>query len=79
MPYAGVKTSHTMLAAFNYYEGTPHGPTLSAYIKETYDINLGVRQCQRLFHELGYSKIRPQVFPSKGYEDTEARNEFKKT
>jgi len=55
------------------------GPTLSAYIKETYDINLGVRQCQRLFHELGYSKIRPQVFPSKGYEDTEARNEFKKT
>lgn len=55
------------------------GPTLSAYIKKTYDIELSTRQCQRLFHELGYSKIRPQVFPSKGYEDTEARNEFKKT
>ena len=55
------------------------GPTLSAYIKEKYDIKLGVRQCQRLFHELGYSKIRPQVFPSKGYEDTETRNVFKKT
>lgn len=55
------------------------GSTLSAYIKKTYEIELGVRQCQRLFHELGYSKIRPQVFPSKGYEDTEARNEFKKT
>ena len=55
------------------------GPTLSAYIKKTYGIDLCTRQCQRLFHELGYSKIRPQVFPSKGYEDTEARNEFKKT
>ena len=55
------------------------GPTLSTYINKTYDIELSTRQCQRLFHELGYSKIRPQVFPSKGYEDTEARNEFKKT
>lgn len=55
------------------------GPTLSAYIKKIYDIELSVRQCQRLFHKLGYSKIRPQVFPSKGYEDTEAREEFKKT
>lgn len=55
------------------------GPTLSAYIKKKYEIKLSTRQCQRLFHELGYSKIRPQVFPSKDYEDTEARNEFKKT
>lgn len=55
------------------------GPTLSAYIKKTYDIELSTRQCQRLFHKLGYSKIRPQAFPSKGYEDTEARNQFKKT
>ena len=55
------------------------GPTLSTYIKKTYKVELSIRQCQRLFHELGYSKIRPQVFPSKGYEDTEARNEFKKT
>lgn len=55
------------------------GPTLSAFIKKKYDIELSTRQCQRLFHELGYSKIRPQTFPSKGFEDTEARNEFKKT
>ena len=55
------------------------GPTLSTYIKKTYDIDLSTRQCQRLFHQLGYSKIRPQVFPSKGYEDTDARNDFKKT
>lgn len=55
------------------------GPTLSAFIKKKYHIELSIRQCQRLFHELGYSKIRPQIFPSKGFEDTEARNEFKKT
>ena len=54
------------------------GPTLSNYILDKYDITLSVRQCQRLFHDLGYSLIRPQSFPSKGYEDTEARKAFKK-
>lgn len=54
------------------------GPSLSDLIKNVYHINLSIRQCQRLFHELGYSRIRPQVFPSKEYEDTEAREEFKK-
>jgi transposase len=54
------------------------GPSLAEYIKNKYDIELGVRQCQRLFHKLGFSHIRPQTFPSKGYEDTEERKEFKK-
>ena len=54
------------------------GPSLSAYIKSKYSINLSVRQCQRLFHKLGYSHIRPQPYPSKGYEDTPERMEFKK-
>ena len=30
------------------------GPSLSAYIKAKYSIRLGVRQCQRLFHKLGF-------------------------
>ncbi len=54
------------------------GPSLSAYIQEKYNIKISGRQCQRLFHELGYSKIRPQTFPSKDHENTEAREEFKK-
>ena len=29
------------------------GPSLSAYIEETYAVKLCVRQCQRLFHSLG--------------------------
>lgn len=55
------------------------GPSLSAYINSTFGIPLSIRQCQRLMHELGYSYIRPQPYPSKGYEDTKERNEFKKT
>jgi len=55
------------------------GPTLSTYIKESFGIELGVRQCQRLFKELGYSQIRPQTFPSKDQDDSQAREEFKKT
>ncbi len=54
------------------------GPTLSAYIKSKYNVDIGVRQCQRLFHNLGYSQIRPQPYPSKGCEDTEEREAFKK-
>lgn len=54
------------------------GPSLSSYISNTYGIDLSVRQCQRMFHKLGYSRIRPQTFPSKDYEDTAERGEFKK-
>ena len=54
------------------------GPSLSSFIDSKYGISMCVRQCQRLFHELGFSLIRPQPYPSKGYEDTEERNEFKK-
>jgi len=54
------------------------GPSLSAYIKKQFNVDIGVRQCQRLFRSLGYSHIRPQPYPSKGYEDTEERSSFKK-
>ena len=55
------------------------GPSLSAHIKKQYAIDISVRQCQRLFRNLGYSHIRPQPYPSKGYEDTDERVAFKKT
>ena len=54
------------------------GPSLAAYIKSKYDIDMSVRQCQRLFRKLGYSRIRPQPYPSKGYENTKERVAFKK-
>ena len=52
--------------------------SLYSFINNKYGISMSVRQCQRIFHELGFSLIRPQPYPSKGYEDTEERNEFKK-
>lgn len=55
------------------------GPSLSSYIDSTFGVQISVRQCQRLFHNLGYSRIRPQPYPSKGYEDSEEREAFKKS
>jgi len=52
--------------------------SLSDYISKTYSVELGVRQCQRLFHRLGFSLVRPQTFPSKDDEDSAARETFKK-
>ena len=54
------------------------GPSLSDYILKRYKIHLGVRQCQRLFHRLGFTRLRPRVYPSKEKEYTEEREEFKK-
>ena len=55
------------------------GPSLAAYIGKTYSVTLCVRQCQRLFHNLGFSLVRPQTFPSKGEQNQEERSEYKKT
>lgn len=38
-----------------YKSNTWDGKLLSYHLKEKYDIKLGVRQCQRLFHKLGFS------------------------
>lgn len=54
------------------------GITLSDYIKNRFDIELGIRQCQRLFHTLGFSKIRPQKYPSLGEQNDDERERFKK-
>ncbi len=54
------------------------GPSLSEHIKSKYGIEISVRSCQRIFHQLNFSRIRPQPYPSKDYENTEERNAFKK-
>ncbi len=42
------------------------GPVLSAHLRQRYGITLGVRQCQRLFRQMGFRlrKPRPQVAQS---------------
>ncbi len=54
------------------------GLSLSSYIEKRYSIHLGVRQCQRLFHKLGFSLVRPQTYPNKGENNEEVRETFKK-
>ncbi|MDR1049905.1 MAG: winged helix-turn-helix domain-containing protein [Deltaproteobacteria bacterium] len=54
------------------------GISLSNYIFKTYSVKLGVRQCQRLLRNLGFSLVRPQTFPCKGSGDSSEREEFKK-
>ena len=36
------------------------GKTLSAWIEKTYEIQLGVRQCQRLFRQLEFRLRKPR-------------------
>lgn len=54
------------------------GITLSDFIKVHFDIDLGIRQCQRIFNILGFSKIRPQKYPSLDERNGEEREAFKK-
>lgn len=52
------------------------GKTLSAYVKKTFKINLGARQCQRIFRELGFRLRKPR--PTIARSDPEVQRVFKK-
>ena len=54
------------------------GKTLSAWIDQKFDVSIGVRQCQRIFRQLGFRlrKPRPMLFHKNKNE--ELRAEFKK-
>jgi len=53
------------------------GKTLAAYIEREYGVALSVRQCQRLFHKLGFRLRKPR--PVIAQADAEAQRAFKKT
>ena len=55
------------------------GPSLSDYIKSKYGVTYGVRASQKLMRRMGFSLIRPQIYPSLENADTEARESFKKS
>ncbi len=52
------------------------GKTLAAWIAETYGIDLGVRQCQRLFRQLGFRLRKPR--PGIAQADPERQQTHKK-
>lgn len=53
------------------------GKTLSMYIKKRYKTTLGVRQCQRLFQDLGFRFRKPRPVSAEG--DAAAQEAFKKS
>lgn len=52
------------------------GKTLSLFIKNKYAVTLGVRQCQRLFRQLGFRLRKPR--PLIAHADASKQKEFKK-
>src|SRR5215471_2100859 len=52
------------------------GKTLSAFIEKRFRISLGVRQCQRLFRQLGFRLRKPR--PAIAHADAELQKAHKK-
>lgn len=52
------------------------GKTLSAFIRMRYEIDLGVRQCQRLFRQFGFRRRKPRPVIAKA--DPEIQEAHKK-
>ncbi|MBW1681714.1 MAG: IS630 family transposase [Deltaproteobacteria bacterium] len=53
------------------------GKLLSHHLDKNYGVKIGVRQCQRLFHQLGFRRRKPRPVIAKA--DPEARARYKKT
>lgn len=53
------------------------GKLLSHHLQETYGIDLGVRQCQRLFRAMGFRRRKPRPLIAKA--DPFAQKRYKKT
>ena len=61
---------------FDYQQVRWDGKLLSHHLKLHYGVELKVRQCQKLFKQLGFSLRRPRRMPTGA--DPEKREEFKK-
>jgi len=62
---------------FGYGQNLWDGKLLSHHLQVRYTIRLGVRQCQRLFQELGFRRRKPRPVIAKA--DPEAQEAYKKT
>lgn len=62
---------------FGHSQNLWDGKLLGHHLKKIYSINLGVRQCQRLFHVFGFRFRKPRPVIAKG--DPAAKREYKKT
>lgn len=62
---------------FGYGQNMWDGKLLSHHLSLNYDVSLGVRQCQRLFSQLGFRRRKPR--PVIAQADPEAQIAYKKT
>lgn len=62
---------------FNYPQGFWDGKLMSLHLKKKYKVEIGVRQCQRIFNQLGFRQRKPR--PVIANADPEAQKGFKKT
>lgn len=62
---------------FKYPQTMWDGILLAHHLEQRYDVELGVRQCQRLFTTLGFRQRKPR--PVIAQADKDAQENFKKT
>lgn len=53
------------------------GRLLSHHLAQRFGVRLGIRQCQRLFHQLGFRRRKPRPLIAKS--DPDAQRKYKKT
>lgn len=63
--------------ALGYTQNLWDGKLLSHHLAEKYDIDLGVRQCQRLFKQMGFRRRKPRSLIA--HSDPELQRAYKKT
>lgn len=54
------------------------GPSLSVHVRRKYGVEYKVRACQNLLKKMGFSLVRPRLYPALGAADKEAQEAFKK-
>jgi transposase len=62
---------------YSYDQNFWDGKLLSAHLEKRYKVELGVRQCQRIFNSMGFRQRKPR--PIIANADPEAKKAFKKT
>lgn len=62
---------------FSYGQNFWDGKLMSAHLEKKYKIELGVRQCQRIFNSMGFRQRKPR--PIIANADLKAKKAFKKT
>jgi transposase len=65
--------------ALGYGQNLWDGKLLAHHLQQQYRLELGVRQCQRIFRHLGFRRRKPRPVIAKPDPDPEAQARYKKT